>query len=146
MLTFVVCWLSKALIMATIRNFEDLEIWQMARKFSSSIFQLTLESKFSSEYKFKDQIKSSSGSVMDNIAEGFGRESRLEFINFLGVAKGSLCESKSQLYRALDYNLITNELLDMYLNEVDIILSKIAAFMIYLNRTSIKGQKFKDRN
>ncbi|MEO6720172.1 MAG: four helix bundle protein [Ferruginibacter sp.] len=69
--------------MATIHHFEDLEIWQMARKFSSSIFHQKLQANFLKEYKFKDQIKSSSGSVMDNIAEGFGRESRLEFINFL---------------------------------------------------------------
>lgn len=87
--------------MATIKKFEDLEVWQMARKFADSIYHLTLQEKFSKEYKFKDQIKNSSGSVMDNIAEGFGRESRLEFINFLSIAKGSLYESQSQLYRRL---------------------------------------------
>lgn len=63
--------------MATINKFEDLEVWQMARKYADSIYKLTLPEKFSKEYKFKDQIKNSSGSVMDNIAEGFGRESRL---------------------------------------------------------------------
>ena len=72
--------------MATIQRFEDLEIWQMGRKFATSLFQLTLSENFLKEYKFKDQIKDSSGSVMDNIAEGFGRESRLEFINFLSIA------------------------------------------------------------
>ena len=131
--------------MATVQRFEDLEVWQMARKFASSIFELTLDEKFSKEYRFKDQIKSSSGSVMDNIAEGFGRESRLEFINFLGIAKGSLNETKSQLYRALDCNLITQEILDVLFEEANIILAKISAFMIYLNKSIIKGQKFKDR-
>ena len=131
--------------MATIQRFEDLEIWQMARKFALSIFQLTLSENFLKEYKFKEQIKSSSGSIMDNIAEGFGRESRLEFINFLGIAKGSSCESKSQLYRVLDYNYISQQTLDAYLEEANIIAGKIAAFMIYLNKSVIKGQKFKDR-
>ena len=131
--------------MATITKFEDLEVWQMARKFADSIHKLTLEAKFSKEYKFKDQIKSSSGSVMDNIAEGFGRESRLEFINFLGIAKGSLYESESQLCRAFDYGLITKNILDMHYAEAEIIAAKIAAFMIYLNKTIIKGKKFKDR-
>ena len=83
---------------------------------------------------------------MDNIAEGFGRESRLEFINFLGIAKGSLSESKSQLYRTLDYNLITQGILEKYLGEANIILARISAFMIYLNKSPIKGQKFKDRS
>ena len=132
--------------MATVQRFEDLEVWQMARKFASSIFELTLSEKFSKEYRFKEQIKSSSGSVMDNIAEGFGRESRLEFINFLGIAKGSLNETKSQLYRALDYNLISPEILDAQFEEANILLAKIAAFMIYLNKSVIKGQKFKDRS
>ena len=131
--------------MATIKKFEDLEVWQMARKYAASIQKLTLEEIFSKEYKFKDQIKDSSGSVMDNIAEGFGRESRLEFINFLGIAKGSLYESESQLYRAFDYGLITKDVLDLRYNEAEIIAAKIAAFMIYLNKTAIRGKKFQDR-
>jgi len=131
--------------MATVNKFEDLEVWQMARKYARSIYELTLKEKFAKEYKFKDQIKDSSGSVMDNIAEGFGRESRLEFINFLGIAKGSLYESQSQLYRAFDYGLITKEILDSHYQEAETIAAKIAAFMIYLNKTIIKGKKFKDR-
>ena len=131
--------------MATVNKFEDLEVWQTARKYADSIHKLTLQEKFSKEYKFKDQIKDSSGSVMDNIAEGFGRESRLEFINFLGIAKGSLYESQSQLYRAFDYGLISKGILDLHYQEAEIIAAKIAAFMIYLNKTIIRGKKFKDR-
>ena len=131
--------------MATITKFENLEIWQMARKYAASIQKLTLEEKFSKEFKFKDQINDSSGSVMDNIAEGFGRESRLEFINFLSIAKGSLCESESQLYRAYDYGLISKNILDDYYAVAEIIAAKIAAFMIYLNKSTVRGKKFKDR-
>jgi four helix bundle protein len=131
--------------MATVTRFEDLEVWQMAREFAAAIYKLTLQEKFSKEYKLKDQIKDSSGSVMDNIAEGFGRESRLEFINFLSIAKGSINETKSQLYRCLDYNLITKEVFDINFKDAEIIAAKIAAFMIYLNKSLIKGQKFKDR-
>jgi four helix bundle protein len=82
---------------------------------------------------------------MDNIAEGFGRESRLQFINFLGISKGSLYESQSQLYRAFDYGLITKQILDDNYQEAETIAAKIAAFMIYLNKTLIKGKKFQDR-
>lgn len=131
--------------MATIHRFEDLEIWQMARKFALSVFQLTLSENFNKDYRFRDQIRSSSGSVMDNIAEGFGRESRLEFVNFLGIAKGSLNESKSQLYRAYDYKYFAQEILHTHLEEANTIAAKIGAFMIYLNKSEIKGQKFKDR-
>ena len=66
-------------------------------------FQTYINSEeFLKDYKLKDQINGSSGSIMDNIAEGFERSGRNEFINFLSYSKGSVGEVKSQLYRTLD--------------------------------------------
>ena len=73
--------------MATVNRLEDLETWKLARMLAQRIFQLYTSSPlFSKDYKLKDQINGSSGSVMDNIAEGFDRGSRNEFINFLELA------------------------------------------------------------
>lgn len=83
--------------MATIKRFEDLEIWQIARRLCKEVFNLTNKGPFLKDFKFRDQIRSSSGSIMDNIAEGFERSSRLEFVNFLSIAKGSAGETRSQL-------------------------------------------------
>ncbi|MEP7251300.1 MAG: four helix bundle protein [Ginsengibacter sp.] len=83
--------------MATIQKFEDLKVWQKARLICNEVFLLTTEGAFSKDFGLKDQINRSSGSIMDNIAEGFGRKGNLEFINFLTYANGSACECKSQL-------------------------------------------------
>ncbi len=95
--------------MATINNFEDLKSWQSARKLCFAIFQLTQKDIFSRDFSLKDQINRSSGSVMDNIAEGFDRNSNKEFRHFLFIANGSVSEVKSQLYRALDREYITEQ-------------------------------------
>jgi four helix bundle protein len=59
----------------TITRFEDLEIWKEARRLAKEIHIITLEMKFKkNDFRFKDQIKTSSGSVMDNIAEGFRKK------------------------------------------------------------------------
>ncbi len=83
-------------ILATINRFEDLEIWQKSRELSLKIFNLANNSFFSKDFRFRDQLKSAAASIMDNIAEGFERSSRLEFINFLSISKGSAGEVKSQ--------------------------------------------------
>jgi four helix bundle protein len=62
------------------------------------------------DYKLKDQINRSSGSIMDNIAEGFGRGGDSEFIQFLEVSNASACETQSQLYRVLDRSYIQLEI------------------------------------
>jgi four helix bundle protein len=82
---------------------------------------------------------------MDNIAEGFERSSRLEFINSLGISKGELGELKSQLYRCLDDKCIDKSKFDELYSDTDLLSRKIASFMIYLNSVMTKGLKFKDR-
>lgn len=131
--------------MATITKFEDLEIWQLARDLSKEIYSLTFMEPIKSDFRLKDQMRGSSGSIMDNIAEGFERGSKLEFINSLGYAKGEAGELKSQLYRCRDNEYINQEKFDDLYNKADIITKKITVFITYLNTSKIKGQKFKNR-
>jgi four helix bundle protein len=131
--------------MATIQTFGELEVWQKARAFAKDIFALTILKPFSNDFELRNQIRRSSGSIMDNIAEGFERGGRAEFINFLTIAKGSCGETKSQLYRAFDRNYITKEQLELLIEKVDQIGRMIGGLINYLNGTEIKGRKYKDR-
>ena len=88
--------------MATIRKFEDLEIWQLTRQLSQQVLFISKNTELKNDYRFKNQIKASSGSVMDNIAEGFERDGNLEFRQYLSIAKGSFGEVRSQCYRLFD--------------------------------------------
>lgn len=92
--------------MGKINTFEDLEVWKKARELSKAIYEFTQNGSFSKDYSLKDQINKTTGSIMDNIAEGFDRGGNREFIQFLSIAKGSAAEVRSQLYRALDRNHI----------------------------------------
>jgi four helix bundle protein len=132
-------------LMATITRLEDFEIWQLARKYAKDMNKLLKAEPFRYEFGLKEQMKNASGSVMDNIAEGFGRGSKNEFVNFLTIAKGSAEESRSQLYRCLDSELIDQTKHDDLNGQAEIIVRKISAFIKYLNAVNIKGQKFKDR-
>ena len=107
--------LSYSLKMATIRRFEDLKIWIKARNLNQSIFPYTKREPISLDLRFRDQIRGSLGSIMDNIAEGFERGSRNEFINSLSIARGEAGELKSQLYRGFDNGYFSAELFELFL-------------------------------
>lgn len=79
--------------MATVKRFEDLEIWQEARKHYQEIIVVANTTGLRSDFTLKDQIKVVLGSVMDNIAEGFERDGTLEFRQFLSIAKCSQGEA-----------------------------------------------------
>ena len=91
--------------MATFARFEDIGAWQKSRILCQHISRIISNSDLVKDYKLKDQINGSSGSFMDNIAEGFGRGGNAEFIQFLEISHASAFETQSQLYRVLDRKL-----------------------------------------
>ncbi|WP_273568831.1 four helix bundle protein [Maribacter halichondriae] len=129
--------------MATIKRFEDLEIWQEARRLSKEIIKLSRSTDLKNDFKLREQIKSSSGSVMDNIAEGFERDGNIEFRQFLSTAKASAGESRSQLYRLFDNDYIKQDELQKLASEYETLSRRIANFINYLNKKDFKGTKFR---
>lgn len=129
--------------MASIQKFEDMEVWQKARKLCNEIHNLTSRGTFERDFKLRDQVNGSSGSIMDNIAEGYERDGKLEFRQFLSIAKGSCGEVRSQLYRAFDRGHITSESFDTLKLEAEEISKQLKGFINYLNASEFKGAKYR---
>lgn len=128
--------------MATITTFEELDIWQLGREICQEVWDKFENSALGKDFELRNQMNRSSGSIMDNIAEGFERNGRKEFIQFLSYSKGSCGELRSQLYRAFDRKHITEEEFE-FLKEKTITESKkIGSFMSYLVKSENNGSKF----
>ena len=125
--------------MPTIKRFEDLDVWKESRVLNKIIGSLIHEKKFEHNFRLINQIEGSSGSIMDNIAEGFERGTRAEFIQFLGYSKGSCGELRSQLYRALDRNYLVKDQFDDLLKLVSRISAMLHGLILYLQKTKING-------
>lgn len=130
--------------MATISCFEDIEAWRKARELVKKIYAVSGRGLFARDMALRDQIRRAAISVASNIAEGFERGGRAEFIHLLSVAKGSAGEVRSQLYIALDLG---------YLSEVECAELKalvvetsnmISGLMKYLRSSVVRGVKFKE--
>ena len=127
----------------TIQRFEDLDVWKNARMLCIKIRELAVSTALAKDYALKDQVLRSSGSVMDNIAEGFERDGKKEFIQFLYIAKGSLGETRSQLCRCFDARYITEEQSNDLFNDCLNLSAKIKSFINYLSTSEFQGLKKK---
>jgi len=87
--------------MSQIERFEDLIAWQKARILTRTIYEVTRQNAFSRDFGLASQIQRAAVSVMSNIAEGFERSTKVDFLRFLSMAKASCAEVRSQLYVAL---------------------------------------------
>jgi four helix bundle protein len=95
--------------MSTIKRFEDLHCWQEARELVRLVYAGTNVGLFKRDFEMRGQIRRAAISVMNNIAEGFGRMSKRDFIRFLEISQTSANEVKSIAYAALDQNYWTPE-------------------------------------
>jgi four helix bundle protein len=122
--------------MAGIVRFEEIESWKTARQLTTLIYQFTEQVGFAKDYGLKDQIRRASVSVMSNIAEGFESRTNTQFVNYLGHAKGSSGEVRSQLYIALDLRYISQEQFSEAYELADKASRQIKRFMEYLEKNA----------
>ena len=95
--------------MAVYERFEDMPIWRLAKDLAVEIYRITKDAKFRRDFGLVDQIRRASISISSNVAEGFERGSKREFVQFLYVAKGSLGEVRSQLQVSSELGYIDKE-------------------------------------
>ena len=129
--------------MATVRDFEELAIFQKARELSKKIYPITQRGEFKYDSRFVQQIRAAVGSIMDNIAEGFERGGNKEFLNFLYIAKGSCGEVRSQLIRANDAGYLTPEEYEELYTECRKLSAAIMNFIKEIKASDLQGAKFK---
>lgn len=86
--------------MPGVTRIEDLRAWQKARELHEVVCQLTTEGPMTHDHRMAEQMRSAAFSAMSNVAEGFHRFGRREFLQFLSIAKGSCGEVMSLLYAA----------------------------------------------
>lgn len=123
--------------MATIKHFNELNSWKSALK----LFQILhshfrTSSKLKGEFEIKNQIIRASLSIMNNIAEGFGRKSNKEFLRFLSIARGSCFEVESMIYAMGASDLITTVETKEYLEQIESIKGNLAGLSKYLHSIS----------
>jgi four helix bundle protein len=127
-----------------IKNFEDLEIWQLARRLTQEIYTLGRTPKFAKDYALKDQMQRAAVSIMSNVAEGFERGGNQEFIQYLYVAKASCGEFRSQLYVALDQEYVDQTIFDKLTTVLKRLSAMIKHLIDHLRQSGMRGPKYDD--
>ena len=121
-------------------RFEDLRAWQTARELTNKIYAVTDRGTFAEDWALKDQIRRAAVSVMSNIAEGFESRTRPQFIDFLGTAKASAGEIRSQLYIAHDQGYLDDEEFEAVLDQADKVSRQLYHLIHHLENHDGSGQ------
>jgi four helix bundle protein len=127
-----------------VRSFEDLHVYQQARELTSDVYALSRLSAFAKDYGLVDQTRRAAVSIMSNIAEGFERGTKKEFIQFLYVAKGSCGELRAQLAVAWDQKYVSGKDHEQLTNKCRLISGMLGNLIARLRESPAKGPKFSE--
>ena len=128
--------------MGEIKTIEDLKVWQQARIINKEVYKFTRRPDFEKDYRFVQQVRAAAGSIMDNIAEGYGRGGNKEFIQFLSISRGSCQEVFSQLYSAYDVQYITDNEFEELKQMLQLMSVMLHNLIEKLKQSDIKGTKY----
>jgi four helix bundle protein len=129
--------------MAAFQTFEEIQAWQKARALTQQIYALSAREPFSRDFGLRDQVRRASTSIMSNIAEGFERNGRKEFLQFLAIAKGSAGEVLSHSFVAYDQGYLSEAEFSRIRESVAELGRLIGGLMQYLRGTKIRGIKYR---
>ena len=118
--------------MSKVTRFEDLRCWMAARELVRMVYSISDLGKLSKDFVTRDQLKRAALSVMNNIAEGFGRHSNKEFIRFLEISQSSATEVLSISYVLEDLDLIPQQDIRQIRGKASDVRIQTLAFIKYL--------------
>ena len=125
-----------------VSDFEELSIYQQSRTLAKQVYEITRQGEFKYDTRFVQQMRASSGSISDNIAEGFERQGNGEFLQFLYIAKGSCGEFRSQINRAYDAQFISKETYEQMYADCRKLGAGILNFIKSVKSFDSKGSKY----
>lgn len=120
----------------SIRRFEDLEVWQVARELTRGVYRAAESQKLAGDYAMANQMKRAAISIASNIAEGFERGSRKQHIEACYIAKGSAGELRCQVILARNVGLLDNAACDWLVETCEKCSRMLAGYIDHLRRTS----------
>ena len=132
--------------MAKVTKFEELKCWKASRILVNYVFDLFELPELKTDYTLKNQLERAALSVMNNIAEGFGRYHRPEFIRFLNLSASSCCEVKSMSYILHDRKKIDNSTLNIFQTKIEKPYALTLGLIRYLKEKEVvkKNEKKED--
>jgi four helix bundle protein len=122
--------------MAGFKKFEEIQAWQKARSATKLVYEITSDGNFARDFGLRDQVRRASVSIMANIAEGQGRNSDKEFANFLNIDHGSIAETQSHLYIALDLGYLNSDNFTQVYNLLDEVARMTMSLMKHLRNAA----------
>jgi four helix bundle protein len=120
--------------MSGFKKFEEIIAWQKARAATRPIYEITTDRSFAKDFRLRDQIRRSAVSILANIAEGQGRYSNKEFANFLNIAHGSVAETQSHLYLAMDLGYLAEACFGEIYSDLDEVARMTMSLMKHLRK------------
>ena len=131
--------------MGEFKRVEDIDVWKESRSLAVSIYRISSDGPWAKDYGLRDQIRRASVLVACNIAEGFARETDIEFCRFLAIARGSATEVKTQVYIAFDLGYVDAESFKSLYAQIDRICRMLTGLMQYLRGNKSSGPTTDDR-